>query len=328
LSSEQSIRVYDTSPPYTLVLDRFSGLIKEEFEEVAKYVNAVQYGWGLPNVWSTEAVKKRTKYYQGFGIKVVMSGTIIEHAIVQSSVDKALDEAAELGFDVVEVSDGIIDMTPKDKATLTSKVKARGFEIIYTVGKKDPAAQPSQRELLSQIEAGMRTEPLKVMIESRERGRGVGIYDSEGNVKWPLLRSITSIFDPGKLVFEAPREEQQAALILELGPNVNLAHVALGSVATLQSGRLGLRFDTFGIDRPREGMTGGPSSKFVLFAIRNFQPIDQKGIAAVTQLPKRTIQKAVEDLLELKLISEHPSFEDRRSKIYRTVTTSPMDRFR
>jgi DNA-binding MarR family transcriptional regulator len=66
--------------------------------------------------------------------------------------------------------------------------------------------------------------------------------------------------------------------------------------------------------------------KFVLFVIKHHQPIDQHGIAAATQLPRRTIQKAIEYLLQHKMITEHTSFEDRRSKIYRTPSVSPMDR--
>ena len=311
----------------TIVLDRFSGLVKEEFEENAKYVTAVELGWGLPLVWSEKGVTSRVRFYQDLGVKVVMSGTLIEHSILEGSLDPTLLKAEKLGFDTVEVSDGIIEMTLADKAAIVEKVRAAGFEVLYTVGKKDPSAQPSPTELASQIDAGLKLRPSKVVIESRERGRGVGIYDLEGNVRWPLLRSITGAFDHRDLVFQAPSELQQAALILELGPEVNLAHVALGSTASLRSERLGLRYDTFGIDRPREDLKVGPSTKFVLFAIRNYQPVDQKGIASVTQLPRRTIQKALVDLLERKLITEHPSFEDRRSKTYRTTSASPTERF-
>ena len=89
---------------------------------------------------------------------------------------------------------------------------------------------------------------------------------------------------------------------------------------------MGLRFDTFGIDRPAGKLKGGPATKFVLFAVRNYQPIDQRGIAAITQLPKRTIQKALEGLVSQGLVMEHASFEDRRNKLYRTPSFSPMEK--
>lgn len=312
----------------TIVLDRFSGLVREEFDQIARYVTAVQFGWGLPFVWKEQGVLDRIGYYHSMGVEVVMSGTLIEHAILEGSLEETLSKARAMKFDKIEVSDGIIDMTLSEKAAIVEKVRGLGFSVFYTVGKKDPAAQPAPSEIVSQIEAGLKLHPFKVVLESRERGRGVGIYDAEGNVRWPLLRSITGAFDHRDLIFEAPLDLQQAALILELGPEVNLAHVGLGSVATLRTERLGLRFETFGIERPREDLKGGPSVKFVLFAVRNYQPIDQKGIAALTQLPRRTIQKALDDLLDRKLITEHPNFEDRRTKIYRTTGASTSARIR
>jgi len=301
----------------TLVLDRLSGLVKEEFHEVSKYVSAVLIGWGLPLVWSDEGLKARIRLYQDEGVKVAMSGMLIERSFQKSGMAEVLAKAKATGFDMVEISDGIVDMPAREKKNLVAKAKSLGMEVLFTVGKKDPAAQLSLNETLAQIQEGLRLDPFKVVIEGRERGRGVGIYDPDGNVKWPVLRAITTTFDYRKLVFEAPSEAQQASLIFELGPGVNLGHVALGSIATVQSERMGLRFDTFGIDRPMEDLNAGPSVKFVLYAIRNHQPIDQKGLVGITQLPRRTVQKALDDLLDHGLISEQTSFEDRRSRLYR-----------
>jgi phosphosulfolactate synthase len=312
----------------TIVLDRLSGLVKEEFAQNSKFVTAVQFGWGLPLVWPEQVVASRTDYYHSVGVQAAMSGTLIEHSIMEGSLEATLAKAKNMRLDMIEVSDGIIDMTLSEKTALVEKVRKAGFGVLYTVGKKDPAAQPAPTELLAQIEAGLKLRPYKVVIESRERGRGVGIYDEEGNVRWSLLRAITSSFDHRDLVFEAPSELQQAALILELGPEVNLAHVSFGSIASLRAERLGLRYDTFGIERPKESLRAGPATKFVFFAIRNYQPIDQKGIEAITQLPRRTIQKALTELLKSRLVTEHPSFEDRRSKIYRTTRASLTERFK
>ena len=301
----------------TVVLDRLSGLAKDEFHEVAKYVSAVLIGWGLPLVWSEEGLKARIRFYQDEGVKVAMSGMLIERSFQRTGGGEVLARAKAMGFDMIEISDGIVDMPARDKKSLVSKAKSLGLEVLFTVGKKDPAAQLSLNETLAQIQEGLRLDPFRVVIEGRERGRGVGIYDSDGNVKWPIVRAITTTFDHRKIIFEAPSETQQMSLIFELGPGVNLGHVALGSIATVQSERMGLRFDTFGIDRPMEELNAGPSVKFVLYAIRNHQPIDQKGLVGITQLPRRTVQKALDDLLDHGLITEQTSFEDRRSRLYR-----------
>ncbi|HYB04366.1 MAG TPA: MarR family winged helix-turn-helix transcriptional regulator, partial [Nitrososphaerales archaeon] len=67
--------------------------------------------------------------------------------------------------------------------------------------------------------------------------------------------------------------------------------------------------------------------KFVLFVIRNYQPVNQQQLVSMTRLPLRTVQKALEQLLKNKVITEHPDFEDRRSRIYRTTgAASPISR--
>src|SRR5579872_602714 len=308
-----------------MVLDRLYGLVREEFDQISGYVDIVEIGWGLPLVWKEDALISRIKYYKKNGIRVSTSGTLLEHSVFQNNLEPTLKKIHKLGFDAVEISDGIIDITPEDKARISKDVRSHGFEVLIAVGKKDPASQLSGAETVSQIEGALALNPLKVILEGRERGRGVGIYDENGNIKWNELRAITNRVNQKEIIFEAPSETQQASLILELGSDVNLGNVSLTSVASLESERQGLRFDTFGVDRPQRNLTGGPSVKFVLFAIRNYQPVNQQQLVTMTRLPLRTVQKALEQLLKNKIITEHPDFEDRRSRIYRTTgAASPL----
>lgn len=311
----------------TMVIDRLYGLVKEEFDQISDHVDIVEIGWGLPLIWKEDALSSRIRYYRKNGIRVSTSGTLLEHAIFRNTLEATLKRVHRLGFDLVEISDGIIDLSLEDKTRVSKEVKAHGFDFLVAVGKKDPSSQLSPAETVSQLEAALTLNPVKVVLEGRERGRGVGIYDEGGNIKWNDLRMITNRVDQKEIIFEAPNEAQQASLILELGSEVNLGNVALTSIAALESERQGLRFDTFGIDRPQRNVTGGPSVKFVLFVIRNYQPVNQQQLVSMTRLPLRTVQKALEQLLKNKLITEHPDFEDRRSRIYRTTgASSPISR--
>ncbi len=310
-----------------MVIDRLYGLVKEEFDQISDRVDIVEIGWGLPLVWKEEALTSRIKYYRKNGIRVSTSGTLLEYAVFHNTLESTLKKVHKLGFDLVEISDGIIDLSGEDKARIAREVKTQGFEFLIAVGKKDPASQLSPGETVSQLEAALALGPLKVVLEGRERGRGVGIFDDSGSIKWNDLRTITNRVDQKEIIFEAPNETQQASLILELGSEVNLGNVAFASIASLESERQGLRFDTFGIDRPQRNVAGGPSVKFVLFAIRNYQPVNQQQLVTMTRLPLRTVQKALEQLLKNKIITEHPDFEDRRSRIYRTTgASSPISR--
>jgi len=323
--SEQYRRKLSTR--ITMVIDRLYGLVKEEFDQISEHVDIVEIGWGLPLIWKEDALSSRIRFYRKSGIRVSTSGTLLEHAIFHNTLEATLRKVHKLGFDVVEISDGIIELSPDDKARLAKEVKSSGLEFVIAVGKKDPAAQLSPAETVAQMKTALALNPLKLVLEGRERGRGVGIYDEEGGVKWGDLRTITNQIDQKEIIFEAPSEIQQASLIRELGSDVNLGNVALSSIAALESERQGLRFDTFGIDRPQRNIAGGPSVKFVLFVIRNYQPVNQQQLVSMTRLPLRTVQKAQEQLIKSKMITEHPDFEDRRSHIYRTTTAaSPISR--
>jgi phosphosulfolactate synthase len=49
------------------------------------------------------------------------------------------------------------------------------------------------------------------------------------------------------VVFEAPRKEQQAWLVRRFGPDVGLGNLAPADVLGVETLRLGLRADTFGV---------------------------------------------------------------------------------
>jgi phosphosulfolactate synthase len=52
------------------------------------------------------------------------------------------------------------------------------------------------------------------------------------------------------VVFEAPRSAQQAWFLRRFGPGVNLGNVAPAELLAVESLRLGLRADTFGLGQP------------------------------------------------------------------------------
>jgi phosphosulfolactate synthase len=86
-----------------------------------------------------------------------------------------------------------------------------------------------------------------VIIEARESGAGIGIYDQNGNVRHDEMTAIIGCLGDsrGDIIWEAPQPKQQAALIKRCGPNANLGNVKPNDVLGLEALRCGLRFDTF-----------------------------------------------------------------------------------
>ena len=59
------------------------------------------------------------------------------------------------------------------------------------------------------------------------------------------MAAMVSVTDPGSIVFEAPRDSQQAWFVRRFGPDVNLANVHPADALGLETLRLSLRADTY-----------------------------------------------------------------------------------
>jgi phosphosulfolactate synthase len=301
----------------THVLDRLHGLNLDEIRPLAPYMDIVKIGWGLPLLLPKEELKKRVKFYHSLGVEVSTGGTLLEYAVTRDRVAPLLDETREIGFDLVEVSDGIIDLSSTQIRHLSDEAKRRNLGVLIEVGKKNPQNQLSLRETLDRVRDARALEPRKVILESRESGKGVGIYDGEGGIKWDWVRTILSDHPANDLIFEAPLETQQISLIRELGAETNLGNVAISSVAPLASQRMGLRGDTFGTIRSSKIVRGPPATKFLYFLLESYGGLDQSDLVRLSRLPRRTVQSALEELRHQSLVFESISMIDSRRREYR-----------
>jgi phosphosulfolactate synthase len=301
----------------THVLDRLVPLHATELGYIAPYIDIAKIGWGLPLLLPRATIRDRLKTYHEFAIEVSTGGTLLEYAVTHDRVPHLMDEARELGFDIVEISSGIIELSAAQIDKLAKAADDRSLDYIIEVGKKDTHYQLSLKETISQIAHAKTLHPRKVIVESRESGRGVGIYDSDGAIKWDWVRSILAEHSAEGLIFEAPQESQQVQLIREVGSDVNLGNVALRSVAPLASERLGLRGETFGTIRTAKSVKGPPAAKFLYFLLETYHGLDQSQLAQMSRLPRRTVQSALESLRQQGLVQESVSLHDSRRREYR-----------
>jgi len=301
----------------THVLDRLQYLAPNELEYLAPYCDVAKIGWGLPLLMRRDRLRDRIRLYHDVSIEVSTGGTLLEYAVVHDRVSQAVTEARELGFDIIEVSSGIIELAQAQVDHLAETVRAAGLDFYVEVGKKDVQHQLSLKETNAQIAHARTLKPRQVIIESRESGRGVGIYDSDGAIKWDWVRSILDEHPADELLFEAPMESQQVQLLRELGADVNLGNVALTSVVPLASERLGLRGETFGTIRHSKTVHGPPAAKFLYFLLETYRGLDQTQLAHMSRLPRRTVQSALESLRRQGLVEEAISLHDSRRREYR-----------
>jgi len=231
----------------TMVIDKGLGLrtLKDLLECAGDYIDVIKLTFGTSAFYDKKLLKEKNELIQSSGIDVMPGGTFIEVAIWQGVVGGYLKRAKELGFSALEVSDGTIEIKKQARKEVIKKALDMGFKVITEVGKKDPKEEPPLKIIHELINEDIAQGAFKVIIEAREAGKGVGIFDLEGKTKKDEIEKIISgVTDINVLIWEAPLKNQQQDLILRFGPNVNLGNIQPDEVLALEALRQGVRGDT------------------------------------------------------------------------------------
>ena len=210
-------------------------------EVAGDYVDIVKLGWGTALVSAN--LEPKLERYAGYGVPVVLGGTLTELAIRQGRVEGLIGWLRELRLCHVEVSDGTITLDADVKTHLIRTLTASGFTVLSEVGNKDADFIMAPYVWVEQIERDLEAGAWKVITEARESGTA-GIYRADGEVRTGLIDEIAHAIDPDRLIFEAPKRQQQVWLLKRFGTESNLGNIAADDVLSLETLRLGLRSDT------------------------------------------------------------------------------------
>lgn len=230
----------------THVLDR--GLSVAEVDglvEVAgDYIDLVKLGWGT--AVATGNLVAKLKRYREHGLAVILGGTLTELAIAQNRLDALVAWLHELGLEHIEVSDGTITLEHERKLELVQRL-AKEFTVLSEVGSKDNTRIMAPFRWVEQIQSELEAGAWKVIAEARESG-SVGIFRHDGEVRMGLIDEIAHAVAHEKILFEAPRKDQQVWFIRRFGPDVNLGNIIPEEALSLETMRVGLRSDTAVVD--------------------------------------------------------------------------------
>jgi phosphosulfolactate synthase len=226
----------------THVLD--SGLsvaaVDSLMEVAGAAVDIVKLGWGT--ALATANLQAKLERYAAHDVPVVLGGTLTELALRQGRLEGLVAWVRELGLRHVEISDGTVTLEHAEKTALIERL-AGEFVVLSEVGSKDAERIMAPYVWVEQIEAELAAGAWKVITEAREGGNA-GIFRPDGEVRMGLIDEIAHAVDPTRLIFEAPRKEQQVWFLRRFGSEVNIGNVAPADVLGLETLRLGLRSDT------------------------------------------------------------------------------------
>ncbi|HBT46482.1 MAG TPA: phosphosulfolactate synthase [Peptococcaceae bacterium] len=231
----------------TMVIDKGMGLaqVQDLLLVAAPYIDFIKLGFGTSVFYPADLLREKIGLVRSYGVDIFPGGTFLEVAVLQGKLELYLKTAREMGYTFVEVSDGTITMEPEVRRRAIHRALELGMGVICEVGKKDPGDRVEETAILEQIRRDLEDGAYKVIVEGRESGKGVVIYDDAGAIKWEELEAMAAGIERLEdIIWEAPLKQQQQELILRFGPNVNLGNVHPQDVLALEALRVGLRGDT------------------------------------------------------------------------------------
>lgn len=227
----------------TMIMDKGLSLNEAENMVVLKseLTDIVKLGFGTSLL--TRYIDKKISLYKEAGIDVYTGGTLFEAFIVRNQIDDFYRLMDKLKLEMVEVSDGCIQMEHDKKCELIHKL-SKDFKVISEIGSKDESLTIEDDKWISYMKKELEAGSWKVIAEAREGGN-VGMFETNGDIKGKLIKNITKEIDISNILWEAPLKKQQIWFINEFGANVNLGNISPNSIISLECLRLGLRGDTF-----------------------------------------------------------------------------------
>jgi phosphosulfolactate synthase len=238
----------------TMVIDKGLGLhaFEDLLETSGAHLDMIKIGFGTSPLYPQALLRAKIEKAKEHKIEVYPGGTFLEVAIAQDAIDSFFEMTLHLGFTGLEVSDGTIEVSRKQRNGLILRGLDMGLHVITEYGKKGWGSSIELDELIDTVNLDIAHGAELVTIEARESGIGVGIFDENGECKDEEIdRVLSAIPNPHILLWEAPLKSQQVHLMQLLGPDIHLGNIGAQDIISLEALRRGLRSDTlsFGVSK-------------------------------------------------------------------------------
>jgi phosphosulfolactate synthase (CoM biosynthesis protein A) len=212
--------------------------MKDLFDENAEYIDVFKFAGGTQRLIDFSLVKRKIALCHDYDI-LVSTGGFTERVLVTinrngrfgmvsdplETFEKYLDEAKSLGFDVVEISDGLIKgkISLQTRLEMTRLAKKYGLrakpEVSAAYGiKMGQKVDVDSKKLIAEAKDFLSAGAWKIMIESEGITENVG---GEENWKKDVIFDVVKGLDIKKLMFEGADPEVFQWYVRNFGTCVN-----------------------------------------------------------------------------------------------------------
>lgn len=201
-------------------------------------------------VGDEEAYRSKIACARERGVTTVTGGGPFEIAVALGRLDEYLELVADMGIARIEAGQGFTDM-PLAPAEVAQRAHSFGLGLQFELGKKHAGAFGDDvvGGLIEQGKAWLDAGAVHLVIEARESGAGIGVFDQSGQLNRAAADRFVEAFGFDKCIFEAPNKPSQFALLRHFGEPVALANVRLEELLRVEIFRRGLHSDAFDAER-------------------------------------------------------------------------------
>lgn len=167
--------------------------------------------------------------------------------MAQNELPAYLDLCASVGAARIECAEGFTHL-PLKPAEIVKMVADRGMDVQFELGKKHNGMFRKEiiAALIAQGMEWLEGGTSQLVIEARESGKDIGLFDEYGGLSTCFADQFAEAFGLATVMFEAPNKPSQFALLDHFGPYVHLSNVRLEEVLRVEIYRRGLHSDAFG----------------------------------------------------------------------------------
>ena len=230
----------------TMVSDYQLGMnaLEDLIEVAGEYIDMFKFATGTSRLFDKSHLINKIKYLKENSIQTFLGGQFQEYVIHNMGFDamrRHIEEANELGFDIIEISENLIEIDKNQRNELYALVAEAGLSPVGEVGKKFLSTNVS--EIIHDIKEVLDGGAEFALIEAAE-------LMIDGHPNESLIAAIIAEVSTDRCIFElaTPRVGQTTVQIYEgkkfliqnFGPDVNLGNVTPDLVIETETTRLGL----------------------------------------------------------------------------------------
>ena len=215
------------------------------------YIDLFKIAVGTSRLYDLTYLRRKLALLKRRRIRPFIGGQFQEYVFAtygEKMLRPFLLEAKRVGFDVVEVSDNCVELTPRQRRAQIRLAVDCGLGVFGEVGSKDMKNDAGL--LVSQAEDCFAAGAELVLVEAAE-------LISNGKPKMQLIAGLRKGLDMSRVLIELPGpwipgitlsivEDMKKFLVQEFGPDVNIANVMPADIMETEALRVGLGLGVVG----------------------------------------------------------------------------------